>query len=796
MKTRYITIIALCIASALGAQFHPDFHQEQCKPSIGWWENLGQVIDANGNPVDHVKYYSEGAQPSTFLSDSSRVTFALALRDGIPATLDTMLNIRMFSTGEGSRYSTPQGHDQKSHYKNYFLDHTAPNGATFVHGYDWVLYEEFCKDIDLRFYSGSAGSKMTFLCKPGFNPANLILGFQGQESLRVDVDGALRMYRNGHWLRIRQAQAYQVDTLGNIIQLYWNAEYQANDLMGVVTFQFDTYDPDLPVPLQAGPDPMAGGGGSVGLCWGTYFGGDAGERIYGSTTDGDGNYYVVGYSQSAFITFPQTVGIQLVPSGEAVFLTKFHSDHELVWTVYYGSAGDHTVGWGVAAKNPQEIYVTGYTVDNNLYNQPQTGAYNDQSASGFQRKAIIGKFDDNGDCVWSTYFGDAYEGAYGIAIDALDRLIIVGETDGTNLPVQTMGGANSWSYGGGSRDGFIALFGDTDQLLWCTPYGGDGLDVATDERADAHSFVVSGHTTGTVPCKDGGPNAYDQTSNAGGTDLFIVAFNLSAAWTWATHLGGSSDDLPGTNSLAITKNNTIVVVGGTTSTDFPIEPGPGWYDDTNAGQAGFIARFAGASKQMTWGTYVSGAGENFLECVTDDELGNLYVAGYTEDGALPLAEITGVYYQNMLVSDYPLPGVQEGLDALVMVFTPDHWLAHSTYLGGGSGFFGEDICTAEWHDGLLYCGGHTSKQTNPLSAFPLFDPGAPAWYDDLYYYPSTRDGFIVALCTDLLTGLAEHGSNGTLGLVAVETGNGLFTVSGWGSGDHTLTVHDAAGRCI
>ncbi len=690
----------------------------------------------------------------------------------------------------------PQSYDLKAHHKNFFLDHTAPNGLIEVHGYDILLYKDIFEDIDLKFYSGSSGARMTFICQPGFIPGNLVLGFQGQDSLNVDVNGTLRLYRNGRWLEFRQAQAYQVDSLGGVVPLNWNAEYQTSGGQGTVSFQFDNYDPHLPVLLQIGPEPMVDVNAPDALCWGTYFGGDDGERIYASTTDSDGNYYVVGYSLSAFVTFPQTVGIQLVSSGEAVFLTKFSPDHELLWTVYWGGAGDHTVGWGVVAKSAQEVYVTGYSVDNSLFNWPQSGAYNDQLASGGQRKAIVGKFDGSGNCLWSTYFGDGREAAYGIALDGLDRLLIVGETDGTGLPIQPMSGATSWSYTGGTRDGFIALFGSDDELLWCTPYGSDEDDAATDVRASGTGFVVAGWSEGEVTTVDGGAFAYDQSTNAGGTDAFLLAFNQNAVCTWATPFGGGGEDLPGTNSLTIAPNGDILLVGGTTSTDMPIAPGSGWYDPSNSGQAGFILRFAVSSRQLVWGTYISGTGENVLECVTTDAFGNIYVAGYTEDATLPLAELNGVYFQDALVSDYQGP-VQEGLDAMLMVFTPSHVLVHSSYLGGGSGIFGENICTLTWRNALIYAGGHTSKHTDQFSFFPLYNPGAPAWFDDLYFYPSTRDGFLVALCTDLFTGVADHGSFETSDqLMVLETDHRRFTVLGWDPSSRSLTVFDPSGKIV
>ena len=78
----------------------------------------------------------------------------------------------------GSDLSTIEGHAS-----TYFDDLVS---FPFTPGHEVV------GELDLKFYGGSAGHKMSFYCHPGSNPQNnLYLRFAGHDSLRVDVEGTL-----------------------------------------------------------------------------------------------------------------------------------------------------------------------------------------------------------------------------------------------------------------------------------------------------------------------------------------------------------------------------------------------------------------------------------------------------------------------------------------------------------------------------------------------------------------------------------------------------------------------------
>lgn len=401
--------------------------------------------------------------------------------------------------------------------------------------------------------------------------------------------------------------------------------------------------------------------------------------------------------------------------------------------------------------------------------------------------------DASGALLWGTYFGEAYGEAYGMDIDPQGRLIIVGGSTG-NIPTQSMSGASTWTYSG-AYDAFWAVFGTSDELLHSTYFGSTAFDVASDVRVSSSGTIyISGETDGTIPAMNGGSGSYYQATSAGATDMFVLELNSALDCNWATHLGGSGMDLPGSNSLAIDLYNNVILVGGTTSTNFPIVYGPGWMDNTTTGDAGIIARFSPA-RELIWSTYVCGAGEVFFEAAAIDVNNNLYVSGYTEDTGFPLAQTGAMYYQSSILSTYPST-IHTGIEMCLMVFAPGDWLAHSTYFGSKEGIFGENMITLAWHDFLLYGSGHSSDEGDPFTTIPIWDPGPPAWMQPLYYAPSHMDGFVTAFCTDMFTSVgvseaSDHGSSEWLSWPV----DGSLVVQGLPLGA-IVEVCDVAGRVI
>lgn len=803
MKRSFTLIVAfICLTPPhLQAQTPlPDFYGEACKEDIGFWENAGHLKNEQGLPVSDVMYYSLGAYPRAYFHKKSR--FSLVLQQPLqPFNNSQVLSHRLDVRPYASRNVNPTGNIVKTHYQNFFLPWCGASGITQVNGYDHLEYTGVYDLIDMVFYSGSSGQKMAFYCWPGSDPNKIALQFFGQDSLKIDVAGHLKIFKAGHWVKMDEAIAYQVGNSGNVVQLGWSANYVNVNGDNVIELAFDNYDPNLPLVLQIGPTPAQAQSPTDGICWGSYYGGSSDDEVFDTEADADGNLYLTGYTESDFLTFQSNVGTQIVNSVPSVILTKFNANKELAWTLYYGGNGDQAA-FALAVKGqPAQIYIGGYTGANDLFTLAQAGAYNDPTGTTVtsDTQGFLGKFDDNGNPLWSTYFGNGGEEILGMDFDAQGRLHIAGECDGT-FPTQTLAGATNWTPGN-LTNVMIGRFSPTDALQWCTAYGGSNIDQGTDVVCHNTGFYVSGYTTSTnIPLVDGGPSAYDQVTNAGGIDIVLLSFTTAAACNWATYFGGNDWDQPGHNSLACKANGDLFLAGKSHSTNLPTQNVGGYFNGTGSANGnGYIASFRGTSRALNWSTYFGGADKTGIESL---ELANdkLFAVGYTSASNIPTIAVAGMYEQTTLFGAANGIGANNGKDGMILGFEPSTALAYSTFYGGDQGGLGESVRSASFYQGELFIAGITSKNFPIDQSFPIYDLGAPAYYDDVYdlSFTNWQDMFVGTLCTTTFTGpvgIDDAGASAML-LTAVPTGANTWALAGLSPGKTMLRVFDSTGRAV
>ena len=243
------------------------------------------------------------------------------------------------------------------------------------------------------------------------------------------------------------------------------------------------------------------------LIWGTYFGGDLGERIRSLVILDDNKVIITGSTESITFANPSTTGQPCLanangkfpdcdPSGsryfdnsnngyQDCFLAAFNSSDQLIWsTVYGGSYTDacNSSGALITTYIPsQTFYLTGFTYSSNF---PVGGTGYTKSYSGMY-DAFICKFDGyNRD--WASYFGGTGDDiGMGITVDKSANVYVSGATESslysaTCLPSSDFpicdGIGNLYAQPPlGSRDMFIAGFTNSNLLFWSTYLGGNSL---------------------------------------------------------------------------------------------------------------------------------------------------------------------------------------------------------------------------------------------------------------------------------------------------------------------------------
>lgn len=800
MKPPILTLLSIASLRVIAQDTIPDRWEETYEHTIGYWENKGQNIDLFGDLLPDLSFYSEGARPRMLLHEGSRISMMLTLYGMSVQDPDTSYLIDLFPIGELATEVDPVGQVVKTHFMNFFTSNTMPGGVTEVHGYNRVVYPGMWPGIDMHFYSGSRGQKMSLVCWPGSDPEQMTFQFAGHDSLRVDQDSLLRIFKEEKWIDLPEAVAYQVDANNEVIPLNWTAEWEKLS-ESVVKFIFDGYDPSLPLVLQIGPRPlMQQEVSEIPPCWGALFGGDDEERVHSSAVDDDGNYFVAGTMESSGITFPsQPGGPFIYGAGDLmIWVARFNSDHELIWTLLYGGLSYDQYPYGLAVRNgpSTEIYVAGSTTADNFYFEFAGGAYFDNTGSSFTNNGFFGRFDIDGDCLLSTYFGNENTQVLDIDVDPQGRLILAGQTGGpVPFPGTQPAGSFVQDHVFGS-DGFVVALDEDDDLRWGTCVGDSAFDLISSVRATADGYVVAGYTNSAnyQPIQDGGPDAWDEGILTGSHDLTVAEFDHDGAIQWSSLIGSTQVDvIDAGDPLAVDAAGNVYVVAQSPGVDWPFEPGIGWY--STAASTHRLLKFSGTDRGLAWSTPI---GEPYFFSPTSlrtDAIGNLFIAGGHQGEQMTTQELPGFYFQTDPNSGNT--GSPSGYtDGVLLCFTPDHYLTLATYVGGDDwGFVAEQIATIACNDDFVYAAGFTSWSFVPdTSYFPVYFPGGTAWADSVYGGGET-DGFVMGFCKGLFTALSPR-PGAARPLTAVPIGEDQWFLVGLPDGPMEFVVHDASGRLV
>lgn len=292
------------------------------KGTMAYRANNGQLRNTDRNPCPNVRYYAERAALGIYLAEKSQVAFVLTKPSLDTAVADTLYRVDMKLLG--GRKVIPAGDGTLADFSHYFIDDYSLTGVKAFHR---VIYSSVYDSIDVHFHHGTSGPRISFVIRPGGDPADIKLLFAGQDSIAY-IDEGLNLYLEEQWIEFKQAVAYQDDD-GEVVPLSWTATYNeyAED---AVEFVFDTYDPELPLILEIGYPPLGGGGGGgagSNLDWSTTVGADdtepgGGDYITGGDALPDGDLIVTGCTGDW--GFPANPGVTPVLLGRDIYVSRFN----------------------------------------------------------------------------------------------------------------------------------------------------------------------------------------------------------------------------------------------------------------------------------------------------------------------------------------------------------------------------------------------------------------------------------------------------------------------------------------
>ena len=684
------------------------------KLPLSFEPNLGQADRS-------VRFLARGSGYGLFLT-SSEAVLSLPSRSNRQATLLQM-------QFPGAQISDPQSQDRLPGHTHYFLGNDPSRWTRNVPQFAQVRYPELYQGVDLLFYGNQGRLEYDFQVKPGADPNQIQLKFEGARDVKVQSDGSLLLISADHQVRFESPRIYQ-ETNGSRTAVAGGFVLLGDNR---VAFRIADYDRRRALTI----DPV--------LDYSTYLGGSGAESCAAAAgasfvpqcpavaVDSAQRVYVAGVTTSASgWPTPTNPVVAANPGGGAdVFVARVSSNgaalvlDELAFVG--GSSTDYPTG--VAIDSGFNVYLAGNTSSSDFptINGLQSSASGNH---GFVTKLDASTYTP----IYSTYLaGSGTETISGMTLDTQARVYVFGTTSSPNF--QTTAGALQPTPKATNQFFFVKLDAaqsGSNSLLYSTLFGGSspangsviGGAIAVDPTF--HVYIAGGTNFTDMPVV----NAYQGgLQGTGTTNVWLAKLNAPTSTTqvytaaYETYFGAPNDNSQVDVAYGIASDGTnAYLTGRTNSGAFSIPVGTTPFQGTLAGGTdAFVAKFGTpttvgttqGTAPLNYFTYLGGSGNDVGLAITADSTQNARVVGFTQSGNFPnLDPLTGSAGG----------GASDGFFARIATLTSG---GSSTSILGGSG---GDIATSVTSDASLnnYVVGETSSATDfPHSASTGQPPVTP-----------------------------------------------------------------------
>jgi gliding motility-associated-like protein len=514
---------------------------------------------------------------------------------------------------------------------SYFLGNEEAKWAGGAKGFEEVLYEDIYKNIDLRIYLNQFKLKYEFVVRPGGDPAQIKLKYNGAEKVSLNETGqvvvktSVGQFKEAEPYSFQQVNAKTVDVPSKFTLAADNSA-QFSLPKGYNNRETLVIDPELIFSTYSG---------SVSDNWG-----------HTATYDDEGNLYSGGTIFGA--NFPATVGaFQVKFEGLVdVAIMKFTPDGtKLVYATFLG--GNNTdLPSSLIVDSKKELLILGTTSSKNF--PTRTTGFQTTFGGGTRVTPISGLDLPNGSDLFisklsidgkqltaSTFaggsgndgvstvdevvirnYGDSFRGEIGVDKD--DNVFIVSSTNSGNFPLKNASQLKLL----GSQDGVVMKFSPgLNNLLWSTYVGGDKWDAAYSLKiaSGGEVYIAGISQSSTLPT---GSTAYQATLK-GTEDAFVARYGNDKL-LGMTYLG--TDKQEGAYLLDLDQSNNVYVYGLTNGA-YPVSQGV--YQNAKSGQ--FIHALDPTLSKTVFSTVIgSGRGTPDISptAFLVSECGNIYIAGW------------------------------------------------------------------------------------------------------------------------------------------------------------------------
>ena len=575
----------------------------------------------------------------------------------------------------GASISNVKGEEEAITKVNYFKGKDAVKWRRNISTYNLVSLGEVYDGIELKLKAYGNNVEKLFYVKPNANPERIKVRVEGAKGLKVNENGELVFITEPGPVRFTKPFAYQkIKGKKKTVEVAY-VIYEGNTY-GFKVANYDKKKPLIIDPLLAST--FLGGGsedlghsiaidgtGNVYVTGGThssdypttsgtydeshnnvydvfvsrldeslstllastFIGGSDWDDSNSIAIDGMGNVYVTGVTDSS--DYPTTHGAydESYNGGDDVFVSRLDMGLSTLLASTFIGGGNRDHGRSIAIDGIGNIYVTGETGSSDY---PITSGAYDESYNG-DRDVFVSRLDmDLSTLLASTFIGGSnWDWGNPIAIDETGNVYVTGGTYSFDYP--TTHGAYDESYNG-DHDVFVSKLDSSLSTLLASTFigGGDwdgGLSIATDGTGNIYVIGYTGSSD--YPTTSG---AYDESYN-GDHDVFVSRLDSNLSTLLAsTFIGGC--DWDGGHSIAIDGIGNIYVTGETGSSDYPITSGA--YDESyNGDRDVFVSRLDMDLSTLLASTFIGGCDRDFGWSIAIEDMGNVYVTGFTGSSGYP-----------------------------------------------------------------------------------------------------------------------------------------------------------------
>lgn len=682
---------------------NPDPNSKAEKINYQARESLGKL------PLSFEKNVGQSAEQVKFLVRNNIYNLFLTENEAVMAfsgqTNQTEPNaIRMRWAG-GQANPSVRGLDELPSRTSYLQGSDQTNWRSNVSNYGRVEYQEIYPGINLVFHSVAQQLEYDFVVKPGANPEQIRLTFEGATNISLSESGALELHTPAGKLVHQAPTIYQ---LVNNQKTPLVGAYQlisGGNGLPQVGFSLAGYNPAHTLVI----DPLISS---------TYIGGGNIDQIQDMAVTSNGEVYVTGLTYST--DFPTVAPITTKKPGIDIFVSKLSADGtSLVFSAYLGGSGDD-IPYALALGDTQ-LYITGFTASTDLatIGSNYQNSYGGGVSDGFLMVLPLG----GSSLIYQSYIGGSGQDIItDVAWDSGGKTYLTGSTTSGNLNI---GGSFSNANSGGGDAFVLGLdINAGTNLIFGSYLGGSGTDTGRSITLGSNSQIyISGETNSAdFPLGIAG-TPYDSSIN-GSKDIFVSLVDGSlqggaAKLLVSTFLGGSGTDY--NNALTIDKaSGTVFVVGSTNSTDFPANS----YDTSaNGNYDAYVTSLQANLSVLGFSTYIGGNGEDDAKAIFYSPGTALYIGGSTASSNFPVTSANAI--------QTGLNGTGDAFALKLSLSGTD--LLYSTLLGGSAD---QEAVKAIYSNaaGHIYAAGSTNSTNFPTVA------GGPQTTNK-----GTVDGFILKL---------------------------------------------------